>query len=183
MEKRRSIYLVELTYRPRLKDVDAGEYKDTFGESTEGEKAMIRKRFLVMAQKHVKALHQSVRDHAKTQGGKDWSGELHSVISCYEGFCLQEALDATQDYPRIARMEEYLYLKREGQPERLHIHLLVDGKPGRTIVEWICNYWQRKKKFGWAKKKMGDETDLHSWYNEYTAVQQLGASYARFGEK
>jgi len=183
MQRARTIYDVELTYKPNIEGLDSEEYKKRYLGATDDEKTEIINKYHRIAKKHIKALHQSVRGHAGTQRGKGWSGCLHSVISCHKGYCSQDLLDAVKEYPDLSKKIEYYFDGLSKQPDRLHIHLLVEGEPGRTIVEWICQYWQRNKKYGWVKKRKLKESDLAGWYNEYTASQCLGAITAQFGQK
>ena len=183
LRRERTIYDVELTYKPDLKVLNPSEYQNRYSTATAEEKAEILNRYRRIAKRHINALHQSVRGHAMTRAGQGWSGYLRSVISCQKGYCCQESLDALKDYPEISIKMEHCLSQMSKQPDRLHIHLLVAAEPGRTVVEWICQYWQRNKKYGWVKKRKLEEEDLLSWYNEYTASQSLGTVTARFGSK
>lgn len=97
-----------------------------------------------ITKKHLNALLQSVRRHKKTKLGENWNGWILTVSSC---------------------------LNRKKSPDRLHIHLLIEGSPGSTIGNYITSYW--KKRFGLVNKQKYEDNAVADWMEKYFLDQKL----------
>lgn len=144
MQPRDTVYGLVLTLDPQKINFDAAEYQNTEDEE-------VIKKFKRISRKHMHALVQSLRRHAKTRLGKKWNAEIIVVSSCKKGICISKLKDKT----KIPKQK----------PDRLHYHVLIKGLPGSTIGECITKYWESK--YGFVEKKQYDYSDVENWINEY----------------
>jgi hypothetical protein len=179
MKRERTLYDVELTYRDANGVIDPAEYQRMFFRATEAEIQQIKEVFIRRGELHIKALFESIRRHSRTKKGKGWNGEMTAVLSCSKGNVgLKTLHQSVQCYPDLAKKIDY-FISVCNYPDRLHVHLLVNGKPGRTIVERVHRYWSRKH--GMVKKQKIEQSDLTGWYTEYVQSQSICTKRCKFG--
>lgn len=172
--RRKTLYDVELTYELFDARFDPDIYRKSFRESGfNGCYDDIRKVYVRQCRSHIEGLVQSISRHSRTRAGEGWNCKLTAVISWTVGYCGKEVLKgvAKQNSELSAVVDGY-FNRISNMPVRLHIHVLVDGEPGRTIAQWIGKYWGRR--YGYVKKRKIAESELSTWYEEYVDSQCLG---------
>lgn len=96
--------------------------------------------------KILRALLQRIRDRKKTKKGAGWKSTIKVVASCHK--------------------------VRNGvaEPDRLHVHLLLDGTHGETIAQFIRKYWRKRFKKPIVKYGKYDRDWLSSYMDEQAFI-------------
>lgn len=165
MEQQYSVYGLILTYDDTKVEFDPAEYQRTHCTK-------VKHRYQKITTAHIKALVESIRRHVTTRLGRNWEAVINVCSSCNKGYFI--------DYMGLVKNKKHgQKCSRKNNPmetvaERLHIHVLVEGIPGRTIAGYIASYWS--KRFGIVEFEKYEVNAYGDWWAGYTASQSLKRS-------